>query len=158
MGIRSQPLQIPSPCLLSPELLDLLRKMLVKDPAERIKLEEIKVDPWVTGYGMYPMMRKESNCGLIEVTDDEVENSVKSIPKLDTLILVKAMIKKHSFANPFPSIRQKFGKNGRSNSAPGAFDVINDSICSAAETALKLPSLSEDSTEDSQSPSVASKT
>ena len=34
------------------------------------------------------------------------------------------MIKKHSFANPFPSIRQKFGKNGRSNSAPGAFDVI----------------------------------
>ena len=36
------------------------------------------------------------------------------------------MIKKHSFANPFPSFRQKFGKNGRSNSAPGAFDVIND--------------------------------
>ena len=66
--------------------------MLVKDPAERIKLEEIKVDPWVTGYGMYPMMRKESNCGLIEVTDDEVENSVKSIPKLDTLILVKVNI------------------------------------------------------------------
>ena len=66
--------------------------MLVKDPAERIKLEEIKVDPWVTGYGMYPMLRKESNCGLIEVTDDEVENSVKSIPKLDTLILVKVNI------------------------------------------------------------------
>ena len=72
------------------------------------------------------------------------------------------MIKKHSFANPFPSFRQKFGKNGRSNSAPGAFDVINDrfvfagdyysrvliksvpSICSKAETTLKLPSLCED--------------
>ena len=34
------------------------------------------------------------------------------------------MIKKHSFANPFPSIKQKFGKNGRSNSAPGAFDIV----------------------------------
>ena len=87
--IRTQPLDIPSPCHLSPELLELLRQMLVKDPGERIKLEEIKVDPWVTGYGLYPMMRKESNCGLIEVTEDEVENSVKSIPKLDTLILVK---------------------------------------------------------------------
>merc|ERR1719361_2217918 len=142
--IRTQPLHIPSPTHLSPELIDLLRQMLVKDPSERIKLEEIKVDRWVTGYGSYPMMRRESNCGLIEVTDDEVENSVKSIPKLDTLILVKAMIKKHSFANPFPSFRQKFGKNGRSNSAPGAFDVINDSICSKVETALKLPSLCED--------------
>ena len=67
--------------------------MLLKDPSERIKLEEIKVDPWVTGYGLYPMMRRESNCGLIEVTDDEVENSVKSIPKLDTLILVKVHLK-----------------------------------------------------------------
>ena len=49
--------------------------MLLKDPSERIKLEEIKVDPWVTGYGLYPMMRRESNCGLIEVTDDEVETA-----------------------------------------------------------------------------------
>ena len=38
---------------------------------------------------MFPMMDQNSNCSLIEVTDDEVENSVRSIPKLDTLILVK---------------------------------------------------------------------
>ena len=69
--------------------LSLTRILLQVSVDERIKLEEIKVDPWVTGYGLYPMMRKESNCGLIEVTEDEVENSVKSIPKLDTLILVK---------------------------------------------------------------------
>ena len=77
--------------------------MLVKDPAERIKLEEIKVDPWVTGYGMYPMLRKESNCGLIEVTDDEVENSVKSIPKLDTLILVKVYMTTITLENHYIS-------------------------------------------------------
>ena len=35
------------------------------------------------------MMDQNSNCSLIEVTDAEVENSVRSIPKLDTLILVK---------------------------------------------------------------------
>ena len=120
--------------------------MLIKDPRDRIKLEDIKVHPWVTGYGIYPMMKLESNVCLIEVTDDDVENSVKSIPKLDTLILVKAMIKKHSFANPFPNIRQKFGKSGRSNSAPSAFDGINDGLTTL--DAARLPSLSEDSTED----------
>jgi len=145
--IRTQKLQIPTSSETSPELIDLLEKMLVKDPHDRIKLQDIKIHPWVTGYGIYPMMKQESNCCLIEVTDDDVENSVKSIPKLDTLILVKAMIKKHSFANPFPSIRQKFGKNGRSNSAPGAFDMVNDA-CSLTLDAARLPSLSEDSTED----------
>ena len=147
--------------------------MLEKEPGDRIKLQDIKVHPWVTGHGLYPMMRQESNCCLIEVTDDEVENCVKSIPKLDTLILVKvklttinfslsylnlivlyliqAMIKKHSFANPFPSIRQKFGKNGRSNSAPGAFDMIHEGCLgiSGAE-APRLPSLSEDSVEEEE--------
>ena len=51
------------------------------------------------------------------------------------------MIKKHSFANPFPSIRQKFGKNGRSNSAPGAFDVIqvNKSFVSYIRNMHKYP-------------------
>ena len=84
--------QLPPNTDLSPELLDLLRKMLVKDPGERIKLEDIKTHSWVTGHGLYPMLKQESNCCLIEVTDDEVENSVKSIPKLDTLILVKVGI------------------------------------------------------------------
>ena len=59
------------------------------------------------------------------------------------------MIKKHSFANPFPSIRQKLGKTGRSNSAPGAFDVIQDGLGSSLVLgASRLPSLSEDSTEE----------
>ena len=57
------------------------------------------------------------------------------------------MIKKHSFANPFPSIRQKLGKTGRSNSAPGAFDVITDGLVLSSLDVSRLPSLSEDSTE-----------
>ena len=35
----------------------------------------------------------------------------------------QSMLKKHSFANPFPAGRKKMlGTNGRSNSAPEAFD------------------------------------
>jgi hypothetical protein len=38
---------------------------------------------------MYPMPTEEDNCHLVEVSEAEVQNSVRSIPKLDTLILVK---------------------------------------------------------------------
>ncbi len=41
------------------------------------------------------------------------------MPKLDTLILVKAMIKHHSFSHPFSRSRgSRFRADGRSNSAP----------------------------------------
>merc|ERR1719410_2392034 len=53
--IRSQQLQIPPDHELSPELVDLLGSMLEKDPMDRIKLHDIKVHPWVTGHGFYPM-------------------------------------------------------------------------------------------------------
>ena len=71
---------------------------------------------------MYPLPDKEENCRqLVEVTDHEIENSVHSVPKLDTLILVKAMIRNRSFSNPFV---ERFQKSGRSNSAPEAYDIF----------------------------------
>ncbi len=49
----------------------------------------IQEHDWVTGYNMYPMPSEEDNCHLVEVSEAEVQNSVRSIPKLNTLILVK---------------------------------------------------------------------
>ena len=74
---------------------------------------------------MYPLPDEEENCkNLVVVTENDVENSVHSVPKLDTLILVKAMIKNRSFSNPFSlSAKERFQKNGRSNSAPEAYDI-----------------------------------
>ena len=61
----------------------------------------------------------------MEVTEFEVDNSVHSVPKLDTLILVKAMIKNRSFSNPFSlAAKERFSKSGRSNSAPEAYDIF----------------------------------
>jgi len=143
--IRNHQVQIPPSADLSSELTGLLVSMLTKDPQERITLQQIKVDPWVTGYGLYPMV---NTYPLIEVTQQEVENCVKSISKLDTLILVKSMLKKHSFANPFPAGRKKMlGTNGRSNSAPEAFDFYVESL-SGKDDGQVLPSLSEDATEE----------
>jgi hypothetical protein len=52
---------------------------------------------WVTKGGTSPLPSEEENCELVEVTDEEVQQVIQSIPKLDTLILVKTMLKKHSF-------------------------------------------------------------
>lgn len=110
--IRVQPVQLPDSEDISTELADLLMKMLKKDPEERITLKDIKNHDWVTGYGVYPMMDEDENCQLIEVTEHEVQNSVRSIPKLDTLILVKPAGKKMSFDQrplPFPIIPEQSG-------------------------------------------------
>ncbi len=128
--VRTQPFDFPDDRELSPELKDLIERMLAKDPARRITLGEVKVHDWTTGHGVYPLASEEENCmEMIEVTDSEVDNSIRSVPKLDTLILVKSMIKNHSFTNPFSGIIGGGGgkggnpkgrkyKEGRSNSAP----------------------------------------
>lgn len=123
--IRNQPLVFPSN--ISIELQDLLSRMLKKNPDERITVPEIKVHPWVTRNGTFPMPSEGENCVFVEVTEEEIDNCVRTIPKLDTLILVKSMLKKHSFGNPYkdcPRHRARFTKATRSNSAPSSFDVF----------------------------------
>ncbi|PSN44179.1 hypothetical protein C0J52_18390, partial [Blattella germanica] len=96
---------------------------------------------WVTAGGVSPLPSEEENCELVEVTDEEIQQVIQSIPKLDTLILVKTMLKKHSFQNPFgrrvasqggessgsndgSSRSEKFQRSGRSHSAPGSYDLL----------------------------------
>lgn len=70
-------------------------------PAERLEFYFILIffqeHPWVTSHGAYPLPSEEENCSLVEVTEEDMMKVVTSVPKLDTLILVKAMLKKHSF-------------------------------------------------------------
>lgn len=42
--------------------------------------------PWVTKHGAEPLPPEDDNCSLIEVTEEEVENSVKHIPSLTTVV------------------------------------------------------------------------
>ncbi|KAJ8910032.1 hypothetical protein NQ315_003462 [Exocentrus adspersus] len=138
--IRAQSVEFPDQPKIAEDLKDLVRRMLVKDPSERITLPEIKEHPWVTKNGACPLPTEEENCQLVEVTEEDVAKVITSIPKLDTLILIKHMLKKHSFQNPFlhrrdttvgqtearaASVsvpRQHLSRSGRSNSAPGSYD------------------------------------
>lgn len=82
------------------------------------------------------MPTEEENCCLVQVDDEDIDSVVRSIPKLDTLILIKTMLKKHSFGNPFVkgcsgtssslagcSRIERFIRAGRSNSAPGSYHM-----------------------------------
>ncbi|XP_065201569.1 calcium/calmodulin-dependent protein kinase kinase 1 [Planococcus citri] len=121
--IKTEPVQFPSQPKISEPLHDLLVRLLEKDPSSRITLPEIKVHDWVTRNGTAPLPSEEENCQLVEVSEEEVQQVVKSIPKLDTLILIKTMLRKHSFQNPFnhhESSTRKLEESGRSFSAPMA--------------------------------------
>lgn len=48
----------------------------------------LKLHPWVTKNGAELLPTEDENCTLVEVTEEEVENSVKHIPSLATVVSV----------------------------------------------------------------------
>ncbi|XP_055009703.1 LOW QUALITY PROTEIN: calcium/calmodulin-dependent protein kinase kinase 2 [Boleophthalmus pectinirostris] len=138
--IKTQPVELPENAEISDDLKDLLLKMLDKNPGTRITVPQIKVHPWVTRHGAEPLPPEDDNCCmLIEVTEEEVENSVKHIPSLATVILVRTMLRKRSFGNPFDWSR----KEDRSSlCAPG--QMLTKQESSDGMKSLDLPYVGED--------------
>ncbi|XP_036878704.1 calcium/calmodulin-dependent protein kinase kinase 1 isoform X1 [Manis javanica] len=116
--IKNEDVVFPKEPKVSKELKDLILKMLDKNPEMRIGVPDIKLHPWVTKNGEEPLPSEEEHCSVVEVTEEEVKNSVKLIPSWTTVILVKSMLRKRSFGNPFePQVR----RDERSLSTPGNF-------------------------------------
>uniref|UniRef100_A0A8C5VKL3 calcium/calmodulin-dependent protein kinase n=1 Tax=Microcebus murinus TaxID=30608 RepID=A0A8C5VKL3_MICMU len=114
--IKNEAVVFPEEPEVSKELKDLILKMLDKNPETRIGVPDIKLHPWVTKNGEEPLPSEEEHCSVVEVTEEEVKNSVRLIPSWTTVILVKSMLRKRSFGNPFePQARRE----ERSMSAPG---------------------------------------
>nr|XP_058902715.1 calcium/calmodulin-dependent protein kinase kinase 1 isoform X2 [Kogia breviceps] len=123
----------------SEELKDLILKMLDKNPETRIGVPDIKLHPWVTKNGEEPLPSEEEHCTAVEVTEEEVKNSVKLIPSWTTVILVKSMLRKRSFGNPFePQARRE----ERSMSAPGS--LLSKDGCGEGGKSPELPGVQED--------------
>ena len=66
-----------------------------------------KEHSWVTCDGSSPLPDEAENCcrAPFEITAEDVELSVRSIPHISSLILVKAMLRKKTFQHPFKGIR-----------------------------------------------------
>ncbi|KYO32027.1 hypothetical protein Y1Q_0007053 [Alligator mississippiensis] len=131
--IKNKPVEFPEEPQTCEELKDLILKMLDKNPEKRIMIPEIKLHPWITKLGEDPLPLEEEHCTVVEVTEEEVKNSVKTIPSLPTVILVKAMLRKRSFGNPF---ELQSRREERSMSAPG-----NLLIKQGSKEAVKDPEL-----------------
>uniref|UniRef100_A0A0N4U1M8 calcium/calmodulin-dependent protein kinase n=1 Tax=Dracunculus medinensis TaxID=318479 RepID=A0A0N4U1M8_DRAME len=99
--IKNDPVIFPENIFISDDCKSLILNMLIKDPGLRFMLHEIKEHKWVSMNGKLPMPSESENCQLITVTDEEIQNSLRVIPRLDTLILVKAMGHRKRFGNPF---------------------------------------------------------
>uniref|UniRef100_A0A8R1IZF9 Protein kinase domain-containing protein n=1 Tax=Caenorhabditis japonica TaxID=281687 RepID=A0A8R1IZF9_CAEJA len=99
--IKNDSIVFPEAPILSDALRDIILGMLKKDPGHRLMLHEVKTHAWVTVDGTNRMPSEQENCHLVTVTEEEIENCVRVIPRLDTLILVKAMGHRKRFGNPF---------------------------------------------------------
>ncbi|KAF7987756.1 hypothetical protein HCN44_003619 [Aphidius gifuensis] len=129
-AVRTEPLRFPDEPIISNELRDLITCMLIKDPTMRINLNNIKTHCWITNNGKEPLPSEADNCRLpVTVTDEEIARVVTRVPKLDTLILIKTMLKQHSFQNPFLSrkiIKPSSNETNSSISATGDCNVTEN--------------------------------
>uniref|UniRef100_A0A673H4F1 calcium/calmodulin-dependent protein kinase n=1 Tax=Sinocyclocheilus rhinocerous TaxID=307959 RepID=A0A673H4F1_9TELE len=130
--IKSKPVEFSQDIVSG--LKNLVSRISRINPDTRITIPEIKVDPWVTQDGTDHLPLEEEHCTVVEVTEEEVQNSVKFVPSLSAVILVKAMLRKRSFGNPFecPSRREE-----RSMSAPGSLLIKGSSGEAGREVELE---------------------
>ncbi|XP_065055154.1 calcium/calmodulin-dependent protein kinase kinase 1-like isoform X2 [Rhopilema esculentum] len=112
--INNDPLIFPEEPVVDPQLQDLISRLLAKDPKKRIRMQEIKEHPWVTKGGRESLPKTNENCVVIEVTDEDVKNSITLISRLSSLVLVKTMLKRRTFS----SSKQSRRSSTRSNSTP----------------------------------------
>ncbi|OAD02267.1 hypothetical protein MUCCIDRAFT_120216, partial [Mucor lusitanicus CBS 277.49] len=73
---------------LSKNLIDLLQKLLEKDPSKRILMQDIRKHAWVTNNEQEPMVSEEDNCHSIlsEITDEDIRGAITSVRHIFTVV------------------------------------------------------------------------
>ncbi|KAG0174033.1 hypothetical protein DFQ28_008895 [Apophysomyces sp. BC1034] len=96
--IKSDPVDYTGNSDLDPDLRDLLSKLLEKDPEKRITMSELRVHPWVTRHGEEPLISEEENCEMVvtEITEEEINNAIKSIASIFTVMKAVTKFRRHS--------------------------------------------------------------
>lgn len=51
-----------------------------------MSINVLQLHSWVTRDGTCPLPTEEENCELVVLTDEDIKNVVKHVPKLDTLV------------------------------------------------------------------------
>ncbi|KAF9980288.1 hypothetical protein BGZ75_008625 [Mortierella antarctica] len=66
---------------------DLIKRLLEKDPVKRITIEQLRNDPWLTNDGKEPLISKEENTAnaVTEVTEEDLRGAIQKIGGLVTV-------------------------------------------------------------------------
>ena len=97
-----------------------------------MSIGEMRMDSWVTRGQTCPLLpATDDNCKVhIDVTEGDILSSVLSIPHLDTLILIKAMLKRGSFHHPFKANTDTSSSAPESSNSPRSLHRLPTSTLS----------------------------
>ncbi|KAF9166159.1 hypothetical protein DFQ26_008565 [Actinomortierella ambigua] len=71
-----------------PAFTHFMKGLLAKDPADRLTIDDMRNDPWLTNNGMEPLITKEENIqnAVMELTDDDLRGAIRTIANLATVM------------------------------------------------------------------------
>ncbi|KAG6018320.1 hypothetical protein E4U41_003974 [Claviceps citrina] len=104
-----------------PDFVDLMSRILEKDPKRRITMSELREHPWVTRRGADPLLSREENCENMIEPPNELELSRAFTRKMNHLLSMMKVI--HKFKMLLAKKRTKHGTasaESSSTSPPGS--------------------------------------
>ncbi|OBR13618.1 Calcium calmodulin dependent protein kinase [Colletotrichum higginsianum IMI 349063] len=107
----------------NPDFVDLMGKILEKDPQKRIQISGLRDHPWVTKKGTDPLLSKEDNCSVIVEPPNDLELSRAFTRKMNHLLCVMKAI--HRFKSILSRQRQS-SKSSRDGSSSLTVDPIRE--------------------------------
>lgn len=136
--ILTKPLEIPSIPPIGDKAKDLLKRLLEKNPNDRITLEEVKLHPWlledISDPALWIKETDPKNYQLLEVTQQEVDGAVSIVDKLKrkltkltskfSRLAIITGLKKHN-RNP-SQIQSKSHKNSEKKISNQSLHNLND--------------------------------
>ncbi|TWU76759.1 hypothetical protein ED733_004652 [Metarhizium rileyi] len=118
-----------------PAFVDLMGKILEKDPEKRITMPELREHPWVTKGSHDPLLSAEDNCEHIIEPPNELELSRAFTRKMNHLLSMMKAI--HKFKTLLARIRARKGTSVNSSSASLQLVMSEDESLSAADEEAK---------------------
>ncbi|KAG0017005.1 hypothetical protein BGZ82_000882, partial [Podila clonocystis] len=76
--------------------MDLMKRLLEKDPAKRITIDELRSDSWLTNDGREPLLSKDENTKntVTEITEEDLRGAIQKINGLVTVFKAIARFKR----------------------------------------------------------------
>ncbi|KAI7903628.1 kinase-like domain-containing protein [Cokeromyces recurvatus] len=95
--IKEAPIKYDCHKIIDENLMDLFHRILDRNPDTRITMKELREHPWITNNGTETLISEEDNCDIVsDVTEEEVNNAIKSIASIFAVMKAVTKFKRHS--------------------------------------------------------------